>query len=508
MKRIVAALSTILLTAWLLVTPSPAYADSRDIDNSSLESVRDAYLTWLRPALEVPQSWDGDPDKCVTGQDTPVTAQPAAAVGTFSEAGQEATLDAINYFREMAGLRSVTEKSEGSALAQQAALIMRANRKLTHEPTPDMACYSIAGAQGAGASNLSIGWVGARAIASGFIDDPGDGNVVVGHRRWVLYPPLSGVGIGSTDQTTSMVVFGNGTSSSNPHPNQGTAWPSAGYVPWEVMPTSGRWSYSVPRADFASATVAMKKNGAAWPVSPIARNGGYGDPALVWQGDPIAEPAPGAVDTYDVAISGIAGGPVNYQVKVFPVGSVPTPPKEFTKSPTPTISGTAQVGKTLTAKPGNWSPSPGFVSYQWYRDGEPIAGATSRTYLVDAAAKDAAVTVGVTAGRTGYETTTRTSKATKKVKAGTITAAKPTITGTARVDRILTAVPGTWQPETTTFSYQWYRNSSTIKGATGATYTLKPADKGKKISVKVTGRAAGYTTKAKTSAKTGKVGAA
>jgi hypothetical protein len=47
----------------------------------------------------------------------------------------------------------------------------------------------------------------------------------------------------------------------------------------------------------------------------------------------------------------------------------------------PSISGTPQVGQTLTASRGTWTgyPSPTFTD-QWKRDGVAISGATSLTY--------------------------------------------------------------------------------------------------------------------------------
>ena len=57
----------------------------------------------------------------------------------------------------------------------------------------------------------------------------------------------------------------------------------------------------------------------------------------------------------------------------------------------------------------------------------------------------------------------------------------------------------TWKP-TPSFSYQWYRNGAKISGATKSTYKLTKSDKGKKITVKVTGKKSGYLTVAKASA--------
>ena len=51
---------------------------------------------------------------------------------------------------------------------------------------------------------------------------------------------------------------------------------------------------------------------------------------------------------------------------------------------TPTVSGTAKVGSTLTAKAGTWAPAPVTLAYQWYRGSVRIAGATKSTYTVTA----------------------------------------------------------------------------------------------------------------------------
>ena len=171
-------------------------------------------------------------------------------------------------------------------------------------------------------------------------------------------------------------------------------------------------------------------------------------------------------------------------------------------SATPTISGTAKVGAKLTAKPGTWKPAPVTLTYRWKANGTTISRATATTFTVPAALKGKTITVTVTGSRPGYTTISKTSKATTKVASGTLTGVTPKITGTAKVGKILTTVPGSWKPAGTRLSYEWYRNSSKIKGATARTYRLVKADKGKKIRIKVTGRNTGYTTLTKTSATT------
>lgn len=69
----------------------------------------------------------------------------------------------------------------------------------------------------------------------------------------------------------------------------------------------------------------------------------------------------------------------------------------------PTLSGTTQVGQTLTAAPGNWSPPAGAVAYQWQRcdaagaDCAPIAGAVGSSYALSTADINAELEVEVTA---------------------------------------------------------------------------------------------------------------
>ncbi|MCU1424342.1 MAG: serine protease, partial [Microbacteriaceae bacterium] len=77
----------------------------------------------------------------------------------------------------------------------------------------------------------------------------------------------------------------------------------------------------------------------------------------------------------------------------------------------PVISGTAQVGSSLTATTGEWD-TPGLeFAFQWQVDGADIAGATGASYTVTSAEQGAALTVIVTATGAGLTTATATSAA-------------------------------------------------------------------------------------------------
>ncbi|MFT3970979.1 MAG: hypothetical protein QM695_12070 [Micropruina sp.] len=93
----------------------------------------------------------------------------------------------------------------------------------------------------------------------------------------------------------------------------------------------------------------------------------------------------------------------------------------------------------------------------------------------------------------------------RKMSADAVSGATPKISGTAKVGKTLTAKPGKWKPSGTKLSYQWYRNSTKITGATKSTYKLVKADKKNKMTVKVTGKKDGYANTTKTSGKTKKV---
>ncbi|MEU0832373.1 hypothetical protein [Streptomyces sp. NPDC005969] len=166
----------------------------------------------------------------------------------------------------------------------------------------------------------------------------------------------------------------------------------------------------------------------------------------------------------------------------------------------PKITGTAKVGAKLTAAPGSWSPSATSYAYQWKADGKAIKGATASTYTVPATLLGKKVTVTVTARRTGHADGSATT-ASVKIAAGSapkVTKA-PTISGTAKVGRILKAAHGTWTPAPTSYAYQWYANGKAITGATKSSLTLKSAQRGKKITVKVTARRTGHTSGSATS---------
>lgn len=170
------------------------------------------------------------------------------------------------------------------------------------------------------------------------------------------------------------------------------------------------------------------------------------------------------------------------------VGGIDT----LTQSVAPQITGAAQVGQTLTADAGSWTPQPETVAYQWLRNGAPIPGATGASYQLVAADQDAAVSVSVTVSARGLADATATSQPVTVGAGSLLPTALPTIEGTAKVGSVVTASPGSW-PTGTIVGYQWNRDGQPIAGATGSSYRPTGHDGGTALSVTVTATRAGYT---------------
>lgn len=174
-----------------------------------------------------------------------------------------------------------------------------------------------------------------------------------------------------------------------------------------------------------------------------------------------------------------------------------TPP-----SATPTF-GTARVGLRVAANTAGWIPGTGFT-YQWNRSGRPISGARYARYVPVAADRGRSLTVTVTGTSPGFVTAVSKRSAARKVGYGKLVARTPKITGKVKVGKKLKAHRGTWSP-TPRYSYRWYANGKRIKGATKSRYKITKSRKGKRITVKVTGKRTGYASITKTSKRTGKV---
>jgi hypothetical protein len=177
------------------------------------------------------------------------------------------------------------------------------------------------------------------------------------------------------------------------------------------------------------------------------------------------------------------------------------------------IDGTAPTTTLgVTSKPGGGTASLTFAAT------DALSGVAGTTYRIDGGEWQAAGTDPVQVRGFGdhtvdYASTDRagnpepmwhTTLTLSDVDAITALAA-PEVTGSPTVGSHLHSTTGAWNTQGLTFTRQWLRDGTKIIGATDASYTVKGADKGHRLSVRVTASKPGLTPASSTSAETARV---
>ena len=162
----------------------------------------------------------------------------------------------------------------------------------------------------------------------------------------------------------------------------------------------------------------------------------------------------------------------------------------------PTISGTAQVGETLTADTSAIADEDGLssvtYSYQWIAGEAVILGARGSTYQITSQEQGLAIHVWVSFRDDAGNVEALTSAGTLPVepRQNNPAAGAPTILGTARVGKTLTAdtsgISDADGLDNVVYGYQWLADDGDIQGATNSSYDLTDEELGKAIKVKVT----------------------
>ncbi|NPC96727.1 protein-arginine deiminase family protein [Nocardioides sp. zg-DK7169] len=174
---------------------------------------------------------------------------------------------------------------------------------------------------------------------------------------------------------------------------------------------------------------------------------------------------------------------------------------EFAIIAQPSVSGTLKAGRSITVHPGTLSPTPTTVGYQWYVGSKPIPGATSRTLKLKAAWAGKEIRVAIVSSKEGVASLSTITSVGDLPRSFAVTK-RPSVTGAAKVGRVLTARPGSLKPAATTVGYRWFVGDTAVSGKA----RLKVAKRwvGKKVTVVVTAKRDGFATH-KTTVTVGKV---
>ena len=192
-----------------------------------------------------------------------------------------------------------------------------------------------------------------------------------------------------------------------------------------------------------------------------------------------------------VEVTAIAYGYHSNSTKSAQTAKIVGGPLKATKKPA--ISGTARYGETLKVSHGTWNAPPSSYRYQWYGNGKVIRGATGTSYKLPASQIGKKISVKITATRAGFTAGVFTTPKKTVSKAAFKRVGKPSISGKLKAGQTLTVKPGIASPKATSYSYRWYIDGKSIKGATKPRYKVSNSDFGRKIQVKVTAKRKSYS---------------
>ena len=176
----------------------------------------------------------------------------------------------------------------------------------------------------------------------------------------------------------------------------------------------------------------------------------------------------------------------------WPSGFIHFNDREVRATRAPEVSGTPTIGDAVRVSVGRWRPD-ARVSVQWLAGGDPVAGATEKSFTPTLAQRRKRLSVRVTATARGFEPGVVKTAATPRVSRGTLeTDVAPTITGTPRVDEVLELQSGSVSPSAESRSVRWYADGERIAGADRPRLRLTQEHIRSRISAAVVSRREGY----------------
>ncbi|TBN55378.1 hypothetical protein EYE40_14285 [Glaciihabitans arcticus] len=174
-----------------------------------------------------------------------------------------------------------------------------------------------------------------------------------------------------------------------------------------------------------------------------------------------------------VKVTATQAGFVDYPTTSY---SIYVPQRQLTVTSTPAVGGTGVAGTPLTVSAPTFGALKPVVTYVWYRDGVPVWSARTPTFTPPAEFVGDTVHVQVSAILPGYSEwgwyhsgwTISQGAAPTAVGANA-----PKVSGTAAGCSVLSATPGIWTADGSTYTYQWHASvDGPIPGATANQFAV------------------------------------
>lgn len=227
-------------------------------------------------------------------------------------------------------------------------------------------------------------------------------------------------------------------------------------LPGSSAPVVTTQPHSISTPSGSSATFSVVASGSGlsyqWYKDSAAISGATGSSYTVASADSTA------AGSYFVRITN-AGGTVDSNSVTLTIAAATAP--RITAQPS---SKTVSAGSSATFSVTASGTAP--LTYQWYKDGVAVSGATSSTLTVSS----------VTSAKAGgyYVTVTNGSGSTTSSTATLTVVTAPVITTQPASQSVDLNSPATFTvvASGSGLSYQWYKNGLAVSGATGASYTV------------------------------------
>jgi uncharacterized protein YkwD len=254
----------------------------------------------------------------------PTLTAPHAA-GSLADGFLQDGLNSINYARYLAGLPDdVVLDPTHTNRAQHGAVLLAVGSFAHSQPQPATMATDFYTIANTATNSSNIGW-GYNSLWNFNVSCMGDedvGNIDrVGHRRWILNPPLLKTGMGMANSRTDTWVFDWSRASAVDYDT--VKWPSAGLFPVEMFGTDVPWSITLNPARYswtvgsAGHTVTMRRvrDGKSWTFTSADTNkageyfnfetSGFGVAnCFIFRPDPAVLGSYVVGDAFDITLSG------------------------------------------------------------------------------------------------------------------------------------------------------------------------------------------------------------